>query len=264
MMTSRTLASARTASYAVTNAVFIGRSLRLSLRNTEALIMAIMLPVMLMLLFTYVFGGALDPSGNYVDYVVPGIILLCAGFGSSSTAVDVSTDMTNGIIDRFRTMPIRSFSVITGHIVASLARNLLATAIVIGVALLVGFRPSADAGEWLAAIGVIALFILTFTCLFAAIGLVSGSPSAASGYGFALLFLPYLSSAFVPTDTMPVWLRGVADHQPITPVIETIRGLLTGTPIGNSAWIAVAWCVGILLIAAAWSTRSFQKKAGRR
>ena len=264
MMTTRTPAAARTASFAVTNAVFIGRSLRLSLRNTEALIMAIMLPVMLMLLFTYVFGGALDPSGNYVDYVVPGIILLCAGFGSSSTAVDVSTDMTNGINDRFRTMPIRSFSVITGHVVASLTRNLLATAIVIGVALLVGFRPSAGTVEWLAAVGMIALFILTFTCLFAAIGLVAGSPSAASGYGFTLLFLPYLSSAFVPTDTMPVWLRGVADHQPITPVIETIRGLLTGTPIGNGAWIAAAWCAGILLVTVAWSMRSYRKRAGRR
>ncbi len=254
----------KTASFATTNSVFIGRSIRLSLRNTEALIMAIMLPVMLMLLFTYVFGGSIDPSGNYVNYVVPGIILLCAGFGSSSTGVDVSTDMTNGIIDRFRTMPIQSLSVVTGHVVASLARNLLATAVVIGVALLVGFQPSANALEWLAAIGVISLFILTFTWLFAAIGLVAGSPSAASGYGFILLFLPYLSSAFVPTSTMPSWLQGVAEHQPITPVIETIRGLLTGTPIQDNAWWAIGWCALILLIAILWSIISFNRKAGRR
>ncbi|SFE55870.1 ABC-2 type transport system permease protein [Paenibacillus catalpae] len=252
------------ASLMTTNLVFISRSLRHSLRNTEALLMAIMLPVMLMLLFTYVFGGAIDSSGDYVNYVVPGIILLCAGFGSSSTAVDVSNDMTNGIIDRFRTMPIKSLSVVTGHVVASLARNLFATGVVFGVALLVGFRPNASFLEWVLAIAVITLFILTFTWLFAAIGLVAGSPAAASGYGFALLFLPYLSSAFVPTDTMPSWLQGVANHQPITPVIETIRGLLTGTPLNDSAWWAVGWCLLILAIAFLWSISSFRKKAGRR
>ncbi len=226
--------------------------------------MAILLPVMLMLLFTYVFGGALDPSGNYVNYVVPGIILLCAGFGSASTAVDVAHDMTNGIIDRFRTMPIRSLSVVTGHVVASLTRNLLATAVVIGVALSVGFRPSANALEWLAALGMIVLFILTFTWLFAAIGLMTGSPSAASGYGFILLFLPYLSSAFVQTNTMPSWLQGVANHQPITPVIESIRGLLTGTPIQDNAWWAIGWCSILLLISIVWCLIAFQRKAGRR
>lgn len=252
------------ASFTATNLIFIGRSLRHSLRNVEALIMAIMLPILLMLLFTYVFGGAIDPTGDYVNYVVPGIILLCAGFGSSSTAVDVATDMTNGIIDRFRTMPIRSVSVVAGHVAASLARNLLATCIVIGVALLVGFRPNAGVWEWIAALGVIVLFILTYTWLFAAIGLVTGSPSAASGYGFALLFLPYLSSAFVPTNTMPSWLQGFANHQPITPVIETIRGLLAGTPIGDNGWWAIGWCAAILLIALVWCAIAFRRKSGRR
>ncbi|UVI28404.1 ABC transporter permease [Paenibacillus spongiae] len=254
----------KSASFVTTNAVFIGRAIRLSMRNPEALLMAIMLPIMLLLLFTYVFGGAIDPVGNYVNYVVPGIILLCAGFGSSSTAVSVAEDMTNGIIDRFRTMPIHSLSVITGHVAASLARNLLATGIVIGAAMLIGFRPSANGWEWLGALGVITLFILTFTWLFAAIGLLSGSPAAASGYGFALLFLPYLSSAFVPTGTMPVWLRGVADHQPITPVIETIRGLLTGTPIQHSAWIASLWCLAILLLSIVLCVWAFRRKAARR
>lgn len=254
----------RTPSFLTTNAVFIGRSLRHSLRNVEALLMAIMLPILLMLLFTYIFGGAIDPTGNYVNYVVPGIILLCAGFGSSSTAVDVATDMTNGIIDRFRTMPIRATGVITGHVAASVARNILATCIVILVALLVGFEPSASIVEWLAAFGLIVLFILTFTWLFAAIGLVTGSPSAASGYGFILLFLPYLSSAFVPTNTMPSWMQGFANHQPITPVIETVRALLSGTPVGNSGWIAVLWCAGILLLALIWSAAAFRKKSGHR
>ncbi|MDR6551615.1 ABC transporter permease [Paenibacillus qinlingensis] len=250
-------------SFAATNAVFIGRSIRHSLRNIESLMMAIMLPIMLMLLFTYVFGGAIDSSGNYVNYVVPGIILLCAGFGSSSTAVDVATDMTNGIINRFRTMPISSISVITGHVAASLARNLLATCLVIGVALLVGFRPNATFIEWLGAIGIIILFILTFTWLFAAIGLVTGSPSAASGYGFALLFLPYLSSAFVPTNTMPSWMQGFANHQPITPVIETIRGLLMGTPVLNNPWWAIGWCVALLVIAISWCILAFRKNGGK-
>ncbi|MBU5213960.1 ABC transporter permease [Heyndrickxia oleronia] len=251
-------------SFGVVNSVFIGRSLRHSLRNTESLIMAIALPIILMLLFTYVFGGAIDPSGEYVTYVVPGIILLCAGFGSSSTAVDVATDMTNGIIDRFRTMPISSIHVITGHVIASLVRNLVATGIVICVALLVGFQPSANLLEWLGAIGIITLFILTFTWLFAAIGLVATSPTAASSYGFALLFLPYLSSAFVPTDTMPIWLQGVAAHQPITPVIETIRGLLTQTPIHHYAWWAIGWCLLILIGSYIWCNWMFQRKTGRR
>ncbi|MFC5403154.1 ABC transporter permease [Cohnella soli] len=247
-----------------TNTILLGRSIRLSIRNIEALMTSIMLPIMLMLLFTYVFGGALDPTGNYVDYVVPGIILLCAGFGSSSTAVSVADDMSNGIIDRFRTMPLRSLSVITGHVVANVIRNLCTTGIVIGVALLVGFRPSGSFLEWLGAIGIITLFIVSFTWLFAAIGSATRNPAAASGYGFILLFLPYLSSAFVPTHTMPAWLRGVADNQPITPVIETIRGLLTGTPIHNSAWLSIAWCAVIALASIVWCMYSFNRKAGRR
>ncbi|EGG36732.1 ABC transporter permease [Paenibacillus sp. HGF5] len=259
-----TATKTKTTSLAVTQSVFIGRSLRHSIRNAEAMITAMVLPIMLMLLFTYVFGGALDPSGQYVNYVVPGIILLCAGFGSSSTAVDVSQDMTNGIIDRFRTMPIQSLSVITGHVVASLARNMLATGVVIAVALLVGFRPSAGLMDWLLAIGLIALFIFAFTWLYAAIGLVAGSPAAASSYGFILLFLPYLSSAFVPTETMPAWLQGIASNQPITPVIESIRGLLTGGSIQDQIGWAIGWCLFILIGSMVWSMWTFKRKAGRR
>lgn len=244
--------------------VFIGRSLIHAVRDVEALLMAVVLPTMLMLLFTFIFGNAIDPSGGYVDYVVPGIILLCAGFGASSTAIAVSRDMTTGIVDRFRTMPLRSGAVLTGHVVASLARNLLATAVVIGVALLVGFRPVATPLDWLAAFGVIALYILAITYLFAAIGLAASTPDAASGYGFVLLFLPYLSSAFVPVDTMPEWLQWIAENQPITPVIETIRSLLLGTPMGDSAWWAVGWCVAITAVAVVWGAWLFRRKAGRR
>jgi ABC-2 type transport system permease protein len=245
-------------------AVFISRSLRYSMRNGEALLMAVMLPVILMLLFVSVFGGAIDAGGGYVNYVVPGIILLCAGFGASSTAVDVATDLDTGIMDRFRTMPIRSWAVLTGHVVASLLRNLLATGIVIGVALLVGFRPMAGPLEWLGMFAVVALYILAITYLFAAIGLSAGSAEAANGYGFILLFVPYLSSAFVPLDTLPVWLRWIAENQPITPVIETIRGMLMGTDAGSRPWWAVGWCLLILFIAVVWGAVMFRRKAGRR
>jgi ABC-2 type transport system permease protein len=243
--------------------VFVGRSLRHSLRDGESLLMAILLPVMLLLLFTFVFGGALEPGGGYVDYVVPGIILLCAGFGASSTAVYVSRDMSTGIIDRFRTMPLRSTAVLTGHVVASLVRNLFATGVVIGAALLVGFRPTADLGGWLAALALIAVYILAITYLFAAIGLASGSAEAANGYGFILLFLPYISSAFVPVETMPQWLRWVADNQPVTPIIETIRGFLMGTPVtGHLGW-ALGWCALFLIVAVAWGGWLFSRKTRR-
>ncbi len=248
--------------------VLIGRSLRLSLRNPEGLVMSIVLPVMLMLLFTTVFGGAIDPGGNYVNYVVPGIILLCAGFGASSTAVDVATDLKAGVVDRLRTMPIRAWAVLTGHVVASLVRNLIATAVVIGVGLLVGFRPSASPLEWLAVLGIVAAYILAITYLFAAIGLAASSPGAANGYGFVLLFLPYLSSAFVRVDTMPTWLQWVADNQPITPIIDTLRALLIGAAPGvDLAWSApwaLGWIALILVIAVAWAALLFRRRSSRR
>jgi ABC-2 type transport system permease protein len=246
-------------------AVFIRRSLIHSLRTPDQLIMAIALPVVLMLLFVFVFGGAIDHDGGYVDYVVPGIILLCAGFGAATTAVDVSHDMTAGIIDRFRTMPMRASAVVTGHVVASLVRNLVATAVVIGVGIAVGFRPHADLLGWLGTAGLVTLYILVITFVFAAIGLVASSPEAANGYGFILMFLPYLSSAFVPVHTMPVWLRWVAEHQPLTPIIETIRGMLLSTAIPDGdGWWALGWCALLLVVGVAGSTWLFRRRAGRR
>jgi ABC-2 type transport system permease protein len=246
-------------------AVFIRRSMVHSLRTPDQLIMAILLPTILMAMFVWVFGGALESDGGYVDYVVPGIILLCAGYGAASTAVDVAHDMTAGIIDRFRTMPMRASAVITGHVVASLVRNLVATAVVIGVGIALGFRPHADLIQWIAVGGLVAFYILVITFLFAGIGLAASSPDAANGYGFILMFLPYVSSAFVPVGTMPSWLRWVAEHQPLTPIIETIRGLLLGSGIhGADGWWALGWCALILAVGISGSVLLFRRKAGRR
>ncbi|WP_018500662.1 ABC transporter permease [Parafrankia discariae] len=222
-------------------AVLVGRGLRHLVRDPETLLLSVILPVNLMLLFVYVFGGAIDTGGDYVDYVVPGIILLCAGYGAAATAVGVAQDTATGVIDRFRSLPISAGAVLTGHVVASVARNAVSTALVVAVALATGFRPDATAVEWCGVIVVLLLFVLAMTWLSVALGLLAGSSQAASGFTFFVLFLPYLSSAFVPTGTMPGPLRAVADHQPVTPVIETLRGLLTGTPIGTSGWLALAW-----------------------
>jgi ABC-2 type transport system permease protein len=239
-----------------------GRCLRLSRRNLEALITSLALPVMLMLMFVYLFGGAIRTGGDYVTYVVPGVLLLCAGFGASITAVSVSEDMTGGIVDRFRSMDVGGGSVLAGHVAASVVRNTASTALVVGVALAIGFRPSASALDWLAAGGVLLAFVLAVSWLAAAVGLMTRTPEGANGFTFLLAFLPYASSAFVPVDTMPSWLQGFAGHQPVTPVIETIRGLLLGTPVGTSPWQALAWCGGILAASVGLAGVLFRRRTG--
>jgi ABC-2 type transport system permease protein len=250
----------RPASPVVDSLIMIGRSVRLSRRNLEALMMSVLLPVMLMLVFVYLFGGAIHTGTRYVTYVVPGVLLLCAGFGSSMTAVSVCQDMTSGIIDRFRSMDIGGASVIAGHVVASVARNTVSTVMVFGVAFLIGFRPEAGPLRWLAAGSVLLLFILAISWFSAAIGLLAKTPEGASGFTFFVMFLPYASSAFVPIDTMPSWLHGFSRNQPVTPVIETIRGLLLDTPVGTSPWRAVAWCSGILVGSIALSSVLFRRR----
>jgi ABC-2 type transport system permease protein len=265
----------RPAGYALTDTrVMVARSLRRSVRDPEAFITALALPVVLMLLFVYVFGGAFNAGvkasgAGYVNYVVPGLIVLCAGFGAGTTAVAVATDMSSGIVDRFRSMPIAAWSVLAGQIVASLARNLLATALVIAVGLGVGWRPVGGPAQWLGAIAMIVGFILAMSWLAACFGLVVGSPEAATGATFALMFIPYLSSAFVPASTMTRVLRPIAANQPFTPVIETMRGLWmghtsTGAAVGHEAWLAAVYCAAILVIAvtaASWLFR--HRTAGR-
>jgi len=238
----------------------VGRSLRLTMRTPDALLTSLLLPVMLMLLFVYLFGGAIQTGTRYVTYVVPGVLLLCAGFGASLTAVSVSHDMTGGIVDRFRSLDVGGAAVLAGHVAASVARNLASTVLVFGVAFLIGFRPSAQPLDWLAAGGVLLLFMLAISWLSAAIGLLARSPEAAGGFTFFMAFLPYPSSAFVPIETMPTWLHGFAENQPVTPVIETLRGLLLGTPVGTSPWQALAWCLGILVASVALAGVLFRRR----
>ncbi len=240
--------------------VMVGRSLRLTRRNADALITALFLPVMLMLLFVYLFGGAIETGTEYVTYVVPGVIMLCAGFGSSLTAVMVTMDMTGGIMDRFRSMDIGGASVLSGHVVASTARNLMSTVLVLAVGFLIGFRPQADALDWLAALGILLAFVTAFSWASAAIGLLAKTPEAASGFTFFVMFMPYPSSAFVPIETMPSWIHGFAEHQPFTPVIESMRGLLLDQPVGNSPWLALAWCAGLITVSIAATVVLFKRR----
>jgi ABC-2 type transport system permease protein len=241
------------------------RCLRLSSRSIDAVITALMLPIMLMLLFVYVFGGAMSGrgtgSGGYVSYLVPGVLLLCAGFGAASTAVSVSQDMTGGIIDRLRSLNVPGRTVLAGHVAASVVRNIATTVLVLAVAFAIGFRPHATVAGWLAAAGLLLAFVLAISWLAAAAGLLARSAEAASGFTFVVMFLPYPSSTFVPIATMPGWLQGFARNQPVTPVVQAMRGLLLGTPVGAAPWRALAWCGGILIVSAIASGALFRLRA---
>jgi len=239
----------------------VARALRLALRNVDGMMTALILPVILMLMFVYLFGGAIDTGTRYVDYVVPGVLLVCIGFGSGTTAVTVANDLAGGIIDRFRSMDVRGEALITGHVVASVARNLVSAALVIAVAFAIGFQPHATAGHWLVALGVLALFVLALSWLAAAIGIVARSPEAAQGIAFLVSFVPYVSSAFVPVRTMPAALRTVADNQPATAVIDTIRASLDGGHAGAGAWHAVVWSLGLIVVSIALSGVLFRRRA---
>ena len=255
-----------TTAYALTDtSVMVTRCVRRSLRDPESFLTALMLPIILMLLFVYIFGGALKTGTAYVDYVVPGLIVLCAGFGAGATAVAVATDMSSGIVDRFRSMPIAGAAVLAGHIVASLARNLLATALVIGVGLGVGWRPTGSPLAWLAASGLIVVFILALSWLAAVFGLLVRSPEAATGATFLFMFVPYLSTAFVPAATMTRVLRPIAANQPFTPLIETLRGLWmgrtsTGASVAHEATLALVYFGLILIVAMAAAARLFRRR----
>jgi ABC-2 type transport system permease protein len=257
-----------TLTYAVADsATMLRRQLRHMQRYLSMTVMLVGMPIVFLLLFVYVFGGTLGnglggPSGGraaYLEYVVPGILLLAITTGSFGPAISVAMDMTEGIVARFKTMAIFRPSVLTGHVFGSLIQTMLSVAVVTGVALLIGFRPNATPVEWVATAGVLAMITFALAWLCVAFGLVAKTVEAASNLPQPLVFLPFLGSGFVPTDSMPVWLRWFAEYQPFTPVMETVRGLLVGTAIGNSAVLAVAWCAGIALVGYVWAKRLYNR-----
>ncbi len=241
--------------------VMLRRSYRLSMRNVDGLITGIALPVMLMLVFVVLFGGAIETGTAYVTYVVPAVMLLCASFGAATVAVSVNVDMTGGIIDRFRSLPIARWSVLVGHVGSTLVRNLVTAAIAVAVAVAIGFRPTAGISEWIVVIGLLSLFILAVAWFSTAIGVVASSPEAASGASFVFMFLPYVSSGFVPVETLPAWLQGFARHQPATPLIESVRALLTGADPGASLLVAAGWWGGLAVLGFLLAARLFARRA---
>lgn len=230
-------------------------------RNPESIIISIALPVILMLMFVYVFGGAIETNAAYVNYVVPGIIITCLGYGSSTTAMGITQDMTEGLFTRLRSMPVHPSSMLVGHVAGSLAKNLISTVIVIVVAFLIGFRPNAGFTDWIAAFGLLLLFMLSLCWIAVVCGLLANNIEVASAFTFLPMFLPYVSSAFVPTDTMPKWLQAFSDSQPMTPLIESLRGLLIGTPIGNNVILSIIWFGSMLIIAFVAAIVIFKQKS---
>ncbi|MGV9314347.1 ABC transporter permease [Streptomyces sp. NPDC003691] len=239
------------------------RSLRHLTRSTDELVQAVVLPVMLLLLFRYLLGGAVDTGGpGYANYLISGVIVLSVAFSASSTAVGVADDLRNGLVERFRTMPVFGAAVLVGHVVSAVLRNALAVVLVTGTGLLVGFRPEASAAEWLTAGALLLVFACAVAWLAALIGVVSAGVEAAGGYAMVLVFLPYASSALVPSETMPGPLRAFVDHQPFTPVVDAVRALLTGTPAGGDVLAAFVWWVPVLLGAAAFTAHRFTRRTG--
>lgn len=257
-----------TMTYALTDsATMLRRNLERLLRYPALSVQLALLPVVFLLLFVYIFGGTLGDglggaSGGrtaYANYVTPGILLMTVATAITGTAVTVAMDMTGGIVARFRTMAIARASVLTGHVAASVIQTMVTLGIVIGAALLIGFRPTATPVEWVASVGVLTMIAFALSWLSVAFGLVAKTVESASNLPTPVVFLPFLSSGFVPTDSMPGWLRTVAEHQPFTPFIETVRGLLMGSAIGNRGAVAVAWCAGIALLSYLWAKRLYNR-----
>ena len=252
---------------AADSATMLRRNLRHMLRYPAMTAMLLGVPVIFLLIFVYIFGGTLgaglghlsDGRAAYIRYVIPGIIMLTVASAAQATAISVAMDMTTGIIARFRTMAISRSSVLTGHVLGSMIQSVIGITVIIGIALAVGFRPSAGPLAWLAAIGVLVLTAFALTWLSVAFGLVSKTVETASNLPMFLMLLPFLGSGFVPTASMPAGLRWFAEYQPFTPVTQTLRGLLVGGAIGSSAVIAVAWGVAIALLSYLWARRLFSR-----
>jgi ABC-2 type transport system permease protein len=243
------------------SATMLRRNLKHQRRYPSVTVMLVGMPIVFLLLFVYVFGTR--PHGDrtaYLAYVVPGILIMTVAAAALGTALSVAMDMTEGIVDRFRTMSIARGAVLTGHVVGSLLQTVIGLAIVLGVALAIGYRPSAGPLSWAAAIGVLLLFALALICLSAALGLAAKSVETASNTPMFLTLLPLLSSGFVPTATMPDGLRQFAEYQPYTPVTQTVRGLLTGTHTGSHAIAAIVWSLGIAIVSYLWAARLYNRR----
>ncbi|GAB2859665.1 ABC transporter permease [Lentzea nigeriaca] len=258
--------------YALTDsATMVRRNLKRMIRYPSLTFQLLLMPVVFLLLFVYVFGGTLGaglggPSGGraeYLNYVTPTIILMAITAAVQGTTISIALDMTEGIVDRFRTMAIARVSVLTGHVVGSLVQTVLAMGFVFGVAVLIGFRPQASALDWLALAGLLVAMSFALIWLSAALGLASKTVEGSSNVGLPLILLPFFGNGFVPTDSMPAVLRWFAEYQPFTPFIDALRGLLMGKPIGNSGWIALGWCVVIGFGGYLWSKKLFNRESTR-
>ncbi|MEU6945274.1 MULTISPECIES: ABC transporter permease [unclassified Streptomyces] len=260
-----------TRSYALRDSMtMLRRNIKHMQRYPSMTISILVMPLLMLLLFVYVFGGALgmgigagDDRGDYINYLVPGIILMSATSGAVATAVSVCTDMTEGIVNRFRTMSISRGSILTGHVLGSVIQVTAVLVLITSVSLAIGFRPNASLVEWLAALGLLVFLAFGMAWLSAAMGMGAKTVEAASNGPLPLTFLPFLGSAVVTPDSMPTVLRWFAEYQPFTPINETLRGLLLGTPIGNDGWIALAWCTALALIGYLWSRAVFNREVTR-
>ncbi|WP_340026565.1 ABC transporter permease [Paenibacillus sp. FSL K6-1096] len=241
--------------------VMLGRSMRHIFRSMDTIVTVCITPIAMLLLFVYVFGGAIHTgTDNYVNYLLPGILLIAIASGVAYTAYRLFLDKQRGIIERFHTMPISRSTVLWGHVLTSVVSNVISLAVIIIVALLMGFRSSAGVLPWLAVAGILVLFTLALTWIAAIAGLSAKSVEGASAFSYPLIFLPFISSAFVPTDSMPKAVRAFADNQPVTSIVEAIRALLSGQPVGNDIWIALAWCVGIMIVAYIFAMKAYKRQ----
>lgn len=240
--------------------VMFGRSMRHILRSMDTIITVSITPIAIMLLFVYVFGGAIETgTEKYIDYLLPGIMLMTIGSGIAYVAYRLFTDKNRGIFERFHSMPIARSSVLWGHVLTSIISNGISVIIIILVALLMGFRSSAGILEWLGIFGILGIFTLALTWIAVIAGLAAKTPDGAGAFSYPIIFLPFISSAFVPTDTMPTVVRIFAENQPVTFIVEAIRALLTNQQAGNSIWIAMAWCIGIMIVAYIFAMKAYKK-----
>lgn len=243
--------------------VLLERLMRNIMRSPDTIITVAITPIMMMLLFVYVFGGAIETgTNNYVNYLLPGILLMVIASGVAYTSLRLFTDVKSGLMARFVTMPIKRSSILWAHVLTSIVSNMLTVVVVILVALLMGFRSSANILDWFAVAGILGLFTLALTWLAVIPGLRASSMEGATAYSYPLIFLPFISSAFVPTETMPKFVRAFAENQPVTSIVNAIRALLYEGTVGDDIWIALAWCVGIMAIAYLFASKAFKRQLG--